>query len=218
MQQVRRKLASAVGPRLTGRCLTTLLDLKAPDRNPQYKLPLDTLRMWLAMWSSRPSVHAGITITWKQIAAEFASLAPAVRCRRIRGPQGAVISYLLDAGWAPESPSEWSVPGGSSAWQFQVRRPHRTPHPRRARAFLPGVQADSSGADVAEGSHPSWRIWHGERSLQLLLQEATRSTRAGSWWFQARWLAAGIGNRRNLAEDTASDAVPPDHLSRVPEV
>ena len=34
LQQVRRKLASAVGPRLTGRCLTTLLDLKAPDRDP----------------------------------------------------------------------------------------------------------------------------------------------------------------------------------------
>eukprot|EP00959_Pyramimonas_sp_CCMP1952_P422062 8841581-Pyramimonas_sp.AAC.1 len=114
MQQVRRKLANAVGPILTGRCVTTLLDLKTPDRDPQCKLPTDTLRVWLAMWSSRPSVHAGVALSWKQIASEFASLTPAARCCRIRGPQGAVIAYLLQAGWTPDSPSEWTVPSGKS--------------------------------------------------------------------------------------------------------
>eukprot|EP00959_Pyramimonas_sp_CCMP1952_P254535 5316408-Pyramimonas_sp.AAC.1 len=120
MQQVRRKLANAVGPRLTGRCVTTVLDLKAADRDPQYKLPCDTLRMWLAMWSSQPALRAGISRTWTDLVADFSALSPAVRCRHIRGPQGATIAYLLDAGWKPESPSAWTTPDGNSEWQFNA--------------------------------------------------------------------------------------------------
>eukprot|EP00959_Pyramimonas_sp_CCMP1952_P268406 5611951-Pyramimonas_sp.AAC.1 len=71
------------------------------------------------MWSSRPSVHAGVTLSWKQIVNELSSLIPAARCRRIRGPQGAVISSLLQAGWTPDSPTEWTAPSGQYAWQFK---------------------------------------------------------------------------------------------------
>eukprot|EP00959_Pyramimonas_sp_CCMP1952_P333096 6974907-Pyramimonas_sp.AAC.1 len=34
MTTCRRRLGDAVGPRLRGRCLTTLLDLKAAERDP----------------------------------------------------------------------------------------------------------------------------------------------------------------------------------------
>eukprot|EP00959_Pyramimonas_sp_CCMP1952_P170983 3573117-Pyramimonas_sp.AAC.1 len=43
MLQVRRKVANAVAPRLPGRCLTTLLDLRAPQRDPAFKMPVECL-------------------------------------------------------------------------------------------------------------------------------------------------------------------------------
>ena len=124
MLQVRRNLANAVSPRLTGRCLTTLLDLRAHGQDPAYKMPVGCLRLWLSCWTKEPHIRAGINQSWPRLAQEFMSLPPARRHRLIRGPQGAVISYLLEAGWNPVSPSDWQTPsdntGAIDSWQFKV--------------------------------------------------------------------------------------------------
>eukprot|EP00959_Pyramimonas_sp_CCMP1952_P340849 7139624-Pyramimonas_sp.AAC.1 len=47
---------------------------------------------------------------------------PQLRSRHVRGPQAAVITYLLQEGWEPEGPADWRVqPDGTGMqhnWQF----------------------------------------------------------------------------------------------------
>eukprot|EP00959_Pyramimonas_sp_CCMP1952_P156086 3264574-Pyramimonas_sp.AAC.1 len=52
------------------------------------------------------------------------AMPPSQRTRHARGPQGAVICYLLQAGWRPDSPTSWTTPtaddGQGHTWQFPV--------------------------------------------------------------------------------------------------
>eukprot|EP00959_Pyramimonas_sp_CCMP1952_P365348 7651527-Pyramimonas_sp.AAC.1 len=80
----RRRVGDAVGPRLPGRCLATLLDLRA--RNPLRKLPQDALRARLTTWIQGGPLQRTIQATWKGVVANFRSMPPYVRVRHIRGP------------------------------------------------------------------------------------------------------------------------------------
>eukprot|EP00959_Pyramimonas_sp_CCMP1952_P403749 8460590-Pyramimonas_sp.AAC.1 len=110
MLQVRRTVANAVAPRLAGRRLTTLLDLRAHRRDPACKIPVACLRLWLSCWTSVPHIRSGINQSWRKLLHEFKSMTPEQWHRHLRGPQGTVVAYLLEAGWDPISPSEWQVP------------------------------------------------------------------------------------------------------------
>eukprot|EP00959_Pyramimonas_sp_CCMP1952_P277433 5799667-Pyramimonas_sp.AAC.1 len=110
MTQLSRKLGNAIGPKMPGRCLTTLIALKAIGRDPACKLPRECLRLWLTCWVRQPSIHDSIMLTWPGLVQEMRAMPPSQRTRHIRGPQGAVICYLLQAGRRPDSPTSWTTP------------------------------------------------------------------------------------------------------------
>eukprot|EP00959_Pyramimonas_sp_CCMP1952_P257336 5376428-Pyramimonas_sp.AAC.1 len=46
------------------------------------------------------------------------------RARHVRGPQSAIVIYLLENGWDPVQPNEWRLPGaladGTDTWEFKT--------------------------------------------------------------------------------------------------
>eukprot|EP00959_Pyramimonas_sp_CCMP1952_P249012 5205415-Pyramimonas_sp.AAC.1 len=76
MRQMRTFLCDASSPRLTGRCVTTVLDLRAPGRDPACRLPKECLQMWIRTWLSQPALRNVIDRTWRQMAQEFRSMQP----------------------------------------------------------------------------------------------------------------------------------------------
>eukprot|EP00959_Pyramimonas_sp_CCMP1952_P057451 1199383-Pyramimonas_sp.AAC.1 len=46
----RRRLGDALGPRLQGRCLSTLLGLQAAAQGPGRKFPREAAHLWLSTW------------------------------------------------------------------------------------------------------------------------------------------------------------------------
>eukprot|EP00959_Pyramimonas_sp_CCMP1952_P181093 3786637-Pyramimonas_sp.AAC.1 len=70
-------------------------------------MPVECLRLWLSCWTSAPHIRSGINQSWHRLAQEPRSMPPERRHRFIRGPQGTVTTYLLEAGWDPITPSEW---------------------------------------------------------------------------------------------------------------
>eukprot|EP00959_Pyramimonas_sp_CCMP1952_P332873 6970634-Pyramimonas_sp.AAC.1 len=57
---MRPYVCEVVAPRLPGRCCpTTLLDMRAPGRDPALRMPRGRLQLWLRCWTSEPSMRAG---------------------------------------------------------------------------------------------------------------------------------------------------------------
>eukprot|EP00959_Pyramimonas_sp_CCMP1952_P197495 4130373-Pyramimonas_sp.AAC.1 len=71
MVQFRRKLCLSFGPRLSGRCLTTLIDLQAPNRDPAYRFPKDTLKLWIPCWTTQLEIKNDISRTWGPLGHEL---------------------------------------------------------------------------------------------------------------------------------------------------
>eukprot|EP00959_Pyramimonas_sp_CCMP1952_P153706 3215813-Pyramimonas_sp.AAC.1 len=65
---MRTSLCSASGPRNTGRCVTTPLDLRAPGHDPANRMPRECLHMWIRTWFTQPAMRSGIERTWRQLA------------------------------------------------------------------------------------------------------------------------------------------------------
>eukprot|EP00959_Pyramimonas_sp_CCMP1952_P269802 5640675-Pyramimonas_sp.AAC.1 len=46
------------------------------------------------------------------------------RVRHVRGPQSALVLYLLENGWDPVAPNEWRLPvalaDGTDTWEFKT--------------------------------------------------------------------------------------------------
>eukprot|EP00959_Pyramimonas_sp_CCMP1952_P315304 6599185-Pyramimonas_sp.AAC.1 len=74
--------------------------------------------MWLATWVSEPHLRIAVGRTWAGLAQELTAPPAAQKCRRIRGPQAAVITYLLNAGRHPAAANSWDIPDGTSSWNF----------------------------------------------------------------------------------------------------
>eukprot|EP00959_Pyramimonas_sp_CCMP1952_P095346 1993949-Pyramimonas_sp.AAC.1 len=87
MVQFRRKLGNFLGPRLSDRCLTTLIDLQAPNRDPAYRFPKDTLKLRISCWAIQPEIRRDISRTRGPPVHKLRSMSPAERVRAMRGPQ-----------------------------------------------------------------------------------------------------------------------------------
>eukprot|EP00959_Pyramimonas_sp_CCMP1952_P048293 1007891-Pyramimonas_sp.AAC.1 len=73
-----------------GRCLTTPLALRAGDRDPGIKLPVECLDLWLHLWREHPDMRKGIQQAWTPVFQRMVHLPPEQRSRHVRGPLSAV--------------------------------------------------------------------------------------------------------------------------------
>eukprot|EP00959_Pyramimonas_sp_CCMP1952_P160271 3352262-Pyramimonas_sp.AAC.1 len=55
--QCRRRLGCTLASSKRGRCLATLLDLRAEGHDPECELPRDGLQLWLKTWLAEPSIR-----------------------------------------------------------------------------------------------------------------------------------------------------------------
>eukprot|EP00959_Pyramimonas_sp_CCMP1952_P317420 6643254-Pyramimonas_sp.AAC.1 len=55
-----RQFGSVAGAHQRGRCLTTLLDVRAPEQDPGVRLPQLCLQQWLRTWIDYPSIRVGV--------------------------------------------------------------------------------------------------------------------------------------------------------------
>eukprot|EP00959_Pyramimonas_sp_CCMP1952_P281162 5877476-Pyramimonas_sp.AAC.1 len=53
----RRRLGQICAAATRGRCLTTLLDLRAPGGDPAVAMPARTVDMWLSVWQQQPGLR-----------------------------------------------------------------------------------------------------------------------------------------------------------------
>ena len=119
---LRRRLGAVAGAHRHGRCLTTLLDLRAPGHDPGYQLPRKCLGMWLKVWLTEPRVRGPVHRVWRDTVTKLQKIEPRHRARHVRGPLTAVIHYLLQANWELVPPTEWYRPAGADGiahgWSF----------------------------------------------------------------------------------------------------
>ena len=95
LKRCRRRLADACAPRMAGRCVTSLLSLAAPGRDPALKCPRECLQMWLQTWIEVPLLRSSLQRAWPLAVQKLEGLDPSVRARHVRRPQAAAILYLL---------------------------------------------------------------------------------------------------------------------------
>eukprot|EP00959_Pyramimonas_sp_CCMP1952_P214016 4478138-Pyramimonas_sp.AAC.1 len=63
---------------------------------------------------------------WPQVVRCLQNIIPSQFARQVRGPMGALIGHMLEVGWTPTSPTEWTAPGDEGAhWLFSRQWPHR---------------------------------------------------------------------------------------------
>eukprot|EP00959_Pyramimonas_sp_CCMP1952_P401976 8423239-Pyramimonas_sp.AAC.1 len=76
----------------------------------------------MKQWIMRPSLRPGVRRAWPASLQKFRLVAPRHRSRHVRGPMGAILLPLLDAGWDPLEPDHWRAPsdfpGDLEAWRF----------------------------------------------------------------------------------------------------
>eukprot|EP00959_Pyramimonas_sp_CCMP1952_P046399 969031-Pyramimonas_sp.AAC.1 len=87
---MRRKLGQVASSSRRGRCLTTVLDVRCPDMDPGYRLPVNMVRLWLTAWQSEPRLHAGIARAWPTVVAKLTAMPAQMRSRHVRGPLSAL--------------------------------------------------------------------------------------------------------------------------------
>eukprot|EP00959_Pyramimonas_sp_CCMP1952_P302857 6336485-Pyramimonas_sp.AAC.1 len=56
----RRRLARTCASPSKGRCLTALLDLRAPGQDPALLYPRRTIDFWLTTWQAHPDIRRSI--------------------------------------------------------------------------------------------------------------------------------------------------------------
>eukprot|EP00959_Pyramimonas_sp_CCMP1952_P281566 5885337-Pyramimonas_sp.AAC.1 len=110
LQRLRRQLGPVAGAHQRGRCLKTLLDVRAPLQDPGVRLQQLCMNQWLRTWIDYPHIRAGARRVWSGVVQHVRDLDINERSKYIHGPISAIITYLVNAGWGPESPSHWCQP------------------------------------------------------------------------------------------------------------
>eukprot|EP00959_Pyramimonas_sp_CCMP1952_P399771 8376510-Pyramimonas_sp.AAC.1 len=91
---MRRQVGAAAGATQRGRCLTTLLDLRAQGQDPAVRLPQLCLKLWLSTWAEYPEIRSGVRRIRSSLVESVRALSPSDRSRHVRGPVSAVVTYL----------------------------------------------------------------------------------------------------------------------------
>eukprot|EP00959_Pyramimonas_sp_CCMP1952_P355672 7449163-Pyramimonas_sp.AAC.1 len=77
------------------------------------------MKLWLGTWFGFPDLRPMVRQAWPQVVRCLQNIIPSQFARQVRGPMGALIGYLLEVGWTPTSPTEWTAPGDEGAhWIF----------------------------------------------------------------------------------------------------
>ena len=113
----RRRLGAACSGKTKGRCLTTLLALEAPGMDPAERFAVGTFELWLQQWRDQSHLRDAVRRAWPKVRSKLEAVPAAARCRHIRGPMSAIITYMLGFGWVPSSPTSWEPPGDFK-WDF----------------------------------------------------------------------------------------------------
>eukprot|EP00959_Pyramimonas_sp_CCMP1952_P167364 3497894-Pyramimonas_sp.AAC.1 len=86
MLQMRRRMAHVASSAKRGRCLTSVLDLRFDNLDPEVCMPRESLKLWLTSWFANSRLRAGGLQAWPKVVSHFAGLDMAQRTRHIRGP------------------------------------------------------------------------------------------------------------------------------------
>eukprot|EP00959_Pyramimonas_sp_CCMP1952_P394826 8272519-Pyramimonas_sp.AAC.1 len=68
MTDIRRRLGFSLAAPTRGRCLTSLLALRAGDADPAIQMPTACLDQRLTTWRDRPEIRPGVRQAWRQVA------------------------------------------------------------------------------------------------------------------------------------------------------
>ena len=60
LTRCRRRLAQTCSSAAKGRCLTTVLALRAPGADPAILYPTQTVDTWLKVWRDHPDIRPGV--------------------------------------------------------------------------------------------------------------------------------------------------------------
>ena len=110
----RRKLAIALNGAKSGRCLTTTLELLAGDADPAYDIPLGLLDSWILVITSGDEQRTAASSNWDSLVERISSVKGARRRSEVGGTAAAIVSTLLDLGWTPHKPWEWTDDCGTT--------------------------------------------------------------------------------------------------------
>ena len=99
LTQIRRNLGLSLAAPTRGRCLTSLLALRAGEnKDPEIQLPTACLDQWLNSWRDHPELRAGVRQTWRHAVEHLRGVPEGQRTRHVRRPLTAVILHLMQAG------------------------------------------------------------------------------------------------------------------------
>ncbi|CAK0871462.1 unnamed protein product [Prorocentrum cordatum] len=114
----RRAIAQTVAKKWPGRCLTTLLQLKVGAKDPQVQMVHQVVESWMQVIFSAKLDLALARITWARAKEKLEGRKRTSRSKGVTGIVTATIATLLDLGWSPTGPWDWTSDDG-----VQLRAP-----------------------------------------------------------------------------------------------
>ncbi|CAK0808313.1 unnamed protein product [Prorocentrum cordatum] len=102
----RRRLATAIAPRLRGRCLATLLSIEIAKGDPAFGAVFALLDSWMHIISDKLR-RQKVSIIWPRIVEKVSKLDPKKRWKGVTGITRAMVNTLLDLGWSMLGPWHW---------------------------------------------------------------------------------------------------------------
>ena len=107
----RQALGKTLSSSYRGRCLDTLLQLELGDKDPIIAQLWRSVEAWIQIITAGARERALALRDWPKHL-ESSREKPAHRWRRTTGPARAVINSLLDVGWNPSGPWDWTSDTG----------------------------------------------------------------------------------------------------------
>ena len=108
----RRSLRKLTVASKAGRCLTTQLAISVDTSDPAYSLAFGVFDTWFMILKANEIPVTRIHRTWTRTVERLRAKPERNRWRGIRGICSATVATLLQLGWEPTGPSDWTSPRG----------------------------------------------------------------------------------------------------------
>jgi len=195
LANLRAMASNAVTSQCHGQCATTAIWLHLGlYHDPAVKVPLEQIKMWFYLLKQQDRTE--ISRAWWQAKAEI--LTAHRKWSVVRGPMGATIATLDEAGWNPVSPYQWVMPNGDLwiikegvslvplLYDFKDTLKQGIWHKASSHHLGKGLEA---GADITVGQRHMVGLLKGQQNSRA--SKLTLSM-CGGIWSQHRKFEAGL--------------------------
>ena len=121
----RRTIARTLAPGMKGRCLDTLLQIECGAKDPFISTAFQLLDAWIFILSLEAE-RGRASVAWPRALAKIQLRQANRRWRCVTGVTYAMICLLLDLGWQPAGPWDWTSDEGErfyipdDAWELDL--------------------------------------------------------------------------------------------------